>query len=213
MDVDTKPSERLPTLKVDAPSKSEKPSKEPEPPKSVSAGSATPQKASGESLSRPRSPLLQQRGLTKTPTTPMSPQGRSPMAPLPLKPEWNSTPQSTPTVPSTAPPAAEPVEDNLDSIRKELVDRFHLKLEEIEPLPWANDEYDRLKNHQRRLEQDYYTAARSAKQALYELDIAKIELASSTSRRVLAVKQLNLALNGKAGIDWPYDYDALEIPG
>lgn len=72
-------------------------------------------------------------------------------------------------------------------------------------------QYDRLKNHQRRLEQDYCTAARAKMQALYELDMAKIELASSTARRELAVKQLSLALDGKAGIDWPYDYDALNF--
>ena len=139
MDVDTKLSERLPTLKVDAPPKSEKPSKEQELPKIVSVDSDTPQKLSGENLSRPRSPHLP-RGLTKTPTTPMSPQGRSPMTSLPSKPEWSSTPQATPTLPSSAPPSAgETAEDVLEIVKKEL-EKYGKKWEDIEPLPWANDE-------------------------------------------------------------------------
>lgn len=72
----------------------------------------------------------------------------------------------------------------------------------------GSSQYDRLKAHQRRLEQDYYVAARAARQALYDLDMAKVELLSSSAKRELSVKQLKLALDGKAGID--YDHRVLD---
>lgn len=133
--------------------------------------------------------------------------------PLPPKPDWGTTPQATPTVPSAAPPGTESSDsgDSLETIKKELK-KYGVDFETVESLPWVNPEYDRLKSHQRRVEQDCYLACRAARQALYELNMAKIELASATSRRELAVKQLNLAIDGKAGIDWPYDYESLNSP-
>jgi hypothetical protein len=59
-----------------------------------------------------------------------------------------------------------------------------------------------LKNHQRRLEAEYHIAARAARKALQELDMAKLELASVAARRELAAKQLELATQGISGIDW-----------
>lgn len=167
----------------------------------------------------------------------MSPPGRSPAVPppvLPAKPEWNATPQATPAAPSagaTAEPV--PVQDDLPAIKQKLITEFGARpWDDADPLPWQNDEVRvrlpwnvramltpngthqvrRLKTHQLRIEQDYYAASRIARQALYELDIAKLELASTTARRELAIKQTQLAMEGKAGVDWPYDYESLNSP-
>ena len=41
--------------------------------------------------------------------------------------------------------------------------------------------------------------------------MAKMELMSSSARRILAERQLELAVKGKAGISWPFDYEALSL--
>ena len=64
-----------------------------------------------------------------------------------------------------------------------------------------------MKFYQRNLEAEYNVAARAARKALLELDMAKLELASVTARRELAAKQLELAKQGIAGIDWPSSTD------
>jgi hypothetical protein len=113
---------------------------------SVTSASAIPQQPYVESpiQSRPRSPsLIYTRGFTKTPTTPMSPQGRSPLTSLPPKPDPNTTAQTMATAPSATllpPPMEQPkTEDFLLTIKAELKEKFNLEIVK-EDAPWDEED-------------------------------------------------------------------------
>lgn len=140
-------------MKLDTPLLSGEKSKEPsvaperDGKKAPSVGSVTPQQPTGElqSTSRPRSPPNAVRSALKTelktPVTPMSPQGRSPLISLPPKPEWASTSQSTPSAPAAEPPVDAPAEDEYAIIKAELKEKFGIDLTKDKEKPfWADVE-------------------------------------------------------------------------
>ena len=183
-----------------------------------SAGSMTPQQANGEApgLSRPRSP----RTAAMTVSTPKSPQGHSPLPGLPAKPQWGATPG--PQAPTTyfEPPADSPGAV-LGTLKQELRDKFQITpldgphreaLSEVRlrapccvaatDASWC-PQIARINVHQRHLQATHHAAEREVRKALWELEMADLEVESLSRKRELTVKQLTLAEASIPGAEWP----------
>ncbi|EMD38489.1 hypothetical protein CERSUDRAFT_82755 [Gelatoporia subvermispora B] len=150
---------------------------------------------------RSRSPVSS-RNQGHTPSSPVSPQVPLTPSALPQKPEWAR--RST-TVSSTTPKAdaVSPMQDTPELvITAPVIPQYKPKQSEIEL------ELARIQSHHASLAAAHETSVKATRRALFEVELANMDLRLAEARRSIADAQVEKARAGVLGIDY-----VQEIPG